>query len=189
MPAKRTPKTSKLTATAMAPCNRQTVFATGTLVPNSCIESAELIIQAKNRKTHAIRWVPNQTRTPHVWMEFADHIINISKTPGIHELQGLHALNDYPFGDTLPALGEGIGIIKKTPGNAKYNMHFGARVETSSGCMVSDVSETKSPPVVPLTLMTLESVNDFRTGGYESVDNFALAKLTVTPDKSKTELK
>jgi len=163
-----------------------------TQVPNSCIEAAELIVQVLNTGSGgSATWrKAGETRKPNVWAEFKSHRVNITSTANFHNKINM-AVESYPFGSDLPALGEGICILNRGVDNDGYNMHFGAVVAASPrGVYVSNMNEPSDEEVELSTLetMRLRHVDDFRSGGYENKDIFIIGKLTVSPDMSKTEL-
>ncbi|HEY6528489.1 MAG TPA: hypothetical protein VIZ65_07330 [Cellvibrionaceae bacterium] len=161
-------------------------------VPNSCIESAEFILQVINSGTNdSVTWDRAEvSRTPHVYAEFKSHYINITDTADFHDYI-TESIVSYPFGSSLPTLGEGICLVNKGQDSGGYNMHFGAVVAVQNGSVeISDMNEPNNAPVglAPLETITIKNVNDFRANGYEHRSTFALGKLTVNPNTNKQKL-
>ncbi len=99
-------------------------------VPESCIESAEYLIQCCYIGK-AIRWNSGSKR-PDVFAHMGNAIINITATEDCHTTV-MPAHGSYPFSQ-LPVLGEGIVLfnVGKDAGKGGYNMHFMAVVATGS---------------------------------------------------------
>lgn len=160
-----------------------------TLVPNSCIESAELIIQVYHA-TDPITWDgADVVRDPHVWAEFHRHRIDITAIEDFHSFITMD-VESYVF-ESLPGLGEGICLVNKLEDDEDGNMHFGAVVRTARRRVyVSNMDELSDEPVTLVRLVTelLYSVDDFRVPGYTDLEKYVIGKLTVTPDPSKIVL-
>ena len=86
------------------------LFNESSQVPNSCIESAEYIIQATATAKIPAKWTSGAATKPHVWAVFHSHMVNISNTPNFHNLVD-SSVKEYPFAGTLPGLGEGLCIV------------------------------------------------------------------------------
>lgn len=158
-------------------------------VPNSCIESAEYIIR-KIYRGPAYTWTPAidgaPTENPHVYAVFGGNwYFDISDDEGW--LDSLpEDLADYPFGSReLPGIGEGLCLVKKTPGPNQacdYDMHFGAVL--SGNAFSVEISDNCEPPG-DVVFGALKKTRITRPGGFRktiagaSKTHFALGKLTV----------
>lgn len=166
------------------------LFNESSQVPNSCIESAEYIIQATATAKIPAKWTSGAATKPHVWAVFHSHMVNISNTPNFHNLVD-SSVKEYPFAGTLPGLGEGLCIVNTGADNKGYNMHFGAVVRVGRGRVdVSDMSEiiTETPQLVKIKVAALTKVDDFRGQTYKD-SQFIIGKLTTSPPKGLIELK
>lgn len=143
-------------------------------VPESCIESAEFIIQCIANKSY-LGWKEGKTRKPHVMAEFGfNKKFNITTQANFHEDPSCVGLRSYSFGSWVPDIGQGLILLNKKSADAStYNMHFGAIVAVDgSDYYISDVSDSGGGvkliggwPVKKIT-----NVNDFRIPGYPKTD-------------------
>jgi len=158
-----------------------------TMVPHSCIESAECIIRSSVCKVLWDSDADEDISEHCVWMEFRNHRVNISNTVNIQNLRGLREVENYNF-QSLPELGQGIGLMNITSKNTNYNMHFGAYVSTwgNNAIMISDVSEEEGDDMVPLKTKRIYHPDEFRGDDYADTDIFKIGLLTLTPDTRKT---
>ncbi len=170
-------------------------------VPDSCIESAEYIIQRVHNGlgfvwSETVEGAP--TSTPHVYAVFGgNRYFNMSDDDGW--LTRLPAdLADYPFqAHEMPQVGEGLCLVNYTKFNNKfcdYDMHFGAIL--SNGPVFSEISDNCAKPVTPTPIGALKKAQistpaDFRKTikGAGGTKTFALGKLTITPPAGGTHIK
>ena len=174
------------TARGPSPGHRQ---GPGERRADSCIESTQYIIRSVYRgPTYTWRadadGVP--VDTPHVYAVFGGNwYFDISDDDNWSE--NLPAtLADYSFEtNEMPAIGEGLCRVKKTPGpNIKclYDMHFGAVLNTYvTGVSISTNRETPGNVTLgPLAQELIVRLDDFRkTIAGPTSRHFALGKLTV----------
>jgi hypothetical protein len=161
-------------------------------VPNSCIESAEYIIQciASNR---VLEWKPGQSREPHVYAHFGKGVVvNISNTPDFHN-KVPRGLTDFPFDSLrggLPGLGEGLICLNRTGTDLRYNMHLGAVVLVMERAgtppeYVVEISDMMEPfdqevELVKLKSKLIRTADQFRSDSFRSwAPNYALGLLTT----------
>ena len=159
-------------------------------VPESCIESAEYIIQCiANGTTYS--WVANQPpRNPHVIAHLGNgKTINISTQRDLLEAAELSC--SYNF-NGLPKLGQGLICVNRTTRDIKpYNMHLGAVIATEMGgsksrpviskVLISEISEVNPSNVQMIQLDAsntkwYSSVAEFRGNLYDE-NCFALGLL------------
>lgn len=170
-------------------------------VPESCIESAEYIIQAYAPNNRALKWKQGAEVEPHVWMHFgAGNSYNISTQEDVHDLVDA-ANTDFNFDTRPPKLGEGVAFINIGPDNQPngYNMHFMAvlvREGTASrttGCVVSNLNELGGQRVKEVSLNDPENMKRLSGGNpwkaekekYQK-DNggeFRMALLSASPTR------
>jgi hypothetical protein len=122
-------------------------------VPESCIQSAEFIIQALTNP--ALVWKDGQNVKPNVWMHFGSgKSYNITAEENVHELPNESNI-DFNFDQHPPGIGEGVAFINigddNVP-NGHYNMHFmavlvaeGTERRGATGFVVSNLNENAGP--------------------------------------------
>jgi hypothetical protein len=156
--------------------------ANETQVPDSCIESAEYIIQSiygENHGQRPLRWVRSGIeRSTHVIANFGNRTICITATLNFHD-QDFSDLVDYNF-VSLPNVGEGLICLNKTS-NLLYNMHLGAIVASNANqAQISNMMEQKGNEVkmVPLQTIKIIHCDDFREETFGSLaSKYALGLL------------
>src|ERR1700730_1453023 len=95
-------------------------FTTSNMVPDSCIESAEYIIQCFHRR-QILNWEKGQIKDPQVYAHFANDKLNITKDAIMKK--DLTNFSSWKF-TKLPESGQGICLINKTNKDNPSNMHF-----------------------------------------------------------------
>jgi hypothetical protein len=166
-------------------------------VPNSCIESAEYIIQCIASNT-VLDWEPGQSRKPHVFAHFGNGVtFNISNTTNFHN-KAPKGLADFPFEclrGGLPGLGEGLICLNKTGKDLYYNMHLGGVVVVMENAgfppsYVVEISNMMEPFNKEVKLVKLQSklittADQFRSGSFgTSAGDYALGFLTTRENLS-----
>ncbi len=164
-------------------------------VPESCIESAEYIIQSIiNGKRHV--WEENKTVDPHVYAIFANGVeFDISECENFHEKID-EKVGDYPFQTLrggLPGIGQGLVCVNKHWRNRHYNMHLGAVVASARlknakhAVILSNMMHTeKMVEMVELqTTKWISSPDQFRSLLSSSYRNFALGLLATKSRKRR----
>ena len=164
-------------------------------VPDSCIQSAEYIIQCfSNGATH--EW-SSEDHDPHVFAHFKNKVIDI--THDEHWLENdSNGLTDYDLRRPL-VCGEGITFVHRIPvtkGNERpYYMHFMAVVATGTfggqpAVRLSNHMEKPrkgDPPMVALkTFDTTDWIGLRNVFFGEHAGEYAVGLLTVSPGRDQT---
>jgi hypothetical protein len=139
----------------------------GKKVPESCIQSAEFIIQTTRPENQSQVWVSGMDLKPAVWMHFENGSYDITNVDLLPEEKGkvspvLTNSRDFNVRNRPPGPGEGVAFwnVGSHAREHGYNMHFMAVLaisETDKGepvFVVSDVSavdgEEDNPRLVSL---------------------------------------
>ncbi len=159
------------------------------MVPNSCIESAEYIMQCQSRG-EIFTWTSTPPATsPSVEAVFGNGVrVDISKTELIAWAgQNGSKLTDYPF-TTLPSVGEGIILLhKKNLTGIYYHMHLVAVLacygDPTDEITVSAMAEPKSGTVNMATLKvkSITDLDEFRSEWFERQEaEYAIGLLRMS---------
>jgi hypothetical protein len=159
------------------------------MVPNSCIESAEYIMQCQS-KGYIFTWssTPPANSSSVLAMFGKGVTVDISKTELIAwASQHGSKLTDYPF-TTLPSVGEGIILLhkKKLTGDY-YHMHVVAVLacygDPTDEITVSAMAEPKSGTVnmAALKVESITDIDEFRTKWFEGQEaEYAIGLLRIS---------
>lgn len=159
------------------------------MVPNSCIKSAEYIIQCQS-KGQIFAWTSTPPATsPSVEAVFGNGVkVDISKTELISwASQNGSKLTDYPF-TTLPSVGQGIILLhkKKLTGDY-YHMHLVAVLacygDPTDEITVSAMAEPKSGTVnmAALKVKSITDLDEFRTKWFDGQEvEYAIGLLRMS---------
>ena len=133
-------------------------------VPNSCIESAEYIIQSISN-VNLLPWKRGQSQSPNVIATFGDREINISETENFH--RNTRGITSYKF-DSLPNIGQGIICLNKTVEDLPYNMHLGAVVASSDeSVLISNMMEPEGEVGMALiNIIEINNAEEFLTNNF-----------------------
>lgn len=151
-------------------------------VPNSCIESAEYIIQCY-AKGAILDWEAGASRKPHVYATFGNKRFNISETENFHLLAS--GIKDFDFKGTLPGEGSGIICLNKTSEDLGYNMHLGAVVAVDTEAKKILISNMMEPAHMAVKMKTIDyielaSPEEFLTINFEEAAvKYAIGLLSV----------
>lgn len=144
------------------------------IVPESCIQSAETIIQQIYHGGGRI------SRSTHMFAHFKNLTFDAS-TDDVLSYSG-SALKSYQTYDWLPDYGQGIVLLNKTSGDLQYNMHFGTVVAWKSGeAVISHMFEqVPNSSYALLQVITIASAVDFAQKTFGSgAGNYAIGLLTA----------
>ena len=136
------------------------------LVPESCIESAEYIIQC-TAKSEILPWTQQEEREPYIYGLFGNGVI-LNITQHENPPNGGTGLLDFVFTE-LPNVGEGLILLNKTTKNKPFNMHLGAVVAKGLShlgetyILISHMFHLKNDyGMEKLITLKITDVNDFR---------------------------
>jgi hypothetical protein len=171
-------------------------------VPESCIQSAEFIIQSCYNRNPP-EWSPEEDAEPYVYMHFGSgDSVNITITQNIQNMD-FSDRTDFNFDKYQPTIGEGVAFINasnKDANSRSYNMHFMAilvvqgtkRANRVTGYIISDVNELDGKKIQLVSLSKentkfLKEANpwpDFvRKYGMGSGVTYRLALLSTNPTR------
>jgi len=167
-------------------------------VPNSCIESAEYVIQCI-AQDKMLPWTHGDSRKPHVLAHFGNGLFcNISDADVIAwAFSNASTLVDYPFGthgfSHLPKVGRGLMLLHKTKLESKvYHMHLAATVASwgshpKTKIAVTDMFEAWTGPVTlqPLKVRAVSDIGkDFRDAFFgPQASEYVVGLLMAETDK------
>jgi hypothetical protein len=161
-------------------------------VPESCIESAEFILQTFHGREPPDWSAEEQVAKPSIYAHFGDGgVINITESENaVDELSGKKEL---PFpeieGGGYEAFVLGTGLIlgnvtEKDYGD--YNMHLGSFVASQvdkKAAIISDVSEPEGDVklIKPWRITGIQKPDDYRGKDYENKDVYKIGLLLANP--------
>lgn len=146
-------------------------------VPESCIESAEYILQVTAGAS--TDWVRGKEREPYMIAAFGNKTLNATTGDFVNEIDGV---TDYDF-NLIPNVGQGIVIANSGIDDDGYNMHFGAvfaRHKTKNVAIISNLCEKADVKLInPCNFIFIDSVDSFKTQSGLTETKFKLGFLHV----------